>query len=250
MHYHAAFKLLRSPVRAPELQVLVDYRGFRLVVRPLLPLSSSSMAYGSSDGGATFHGGGSAFGKAMRVAGKVMHLREHKVGHDGLVAVCAAGDVEGHQGTDGRMYLLDLARTFPPESCLDTPHLPFQSRSIFFRLLRPELLLYLRDTGKSPPLNPDAFCRWGVQDPEFEASCDDVRLATRVLVEEVIPEFATWLQKDMESSTRAERQSFAFSFHMHRRGIGMRHLGLVRSLLPANSQAARQCLLELTARTL
>ena len=36
----------------------------------------------------------------------------------------SAGDVECHLGDDGRHYLLDLARTFPPESAMVCNHLP------------------------------------------------------------------------------------------------------------------------------
>lgn len=73
-----------------------------------------------------------------------------------------------HRGRDGRCYLcaprcllagvliadladpqllccrLDLARAFPPESSMDCPHLPHSEREgspIFYRMLRPELLL-------------------------------------------------------------------------------------------------------------
>ena len=64
-----------------------------------------------------------------------------------------AADVEGHRGADGRHYLLDLARVFPPEAPRRAPHLPGAaaaasagrgnasgSRTIFWRLLRPEFV--------------------------------------------------------------------------------------------------------------
>jgi hypothetical protein len=75
------------------------------------------------------------------------------------VTLAAAGDVEGHQALDGRFYLLDTGRAFPPESPMedDSAHLSPHPQSIFFRLLRPELLQRLRDSALLPPLNPDAL---------------------------------------------------------------------------------------------
>lgn len=32
------------------------------------------------------------------------------------VMVASPGDLEGHKGLDGRYYLLDVARLFPPEA--------------------------------------------------------------------------------------------------------------------------------------
>ena len=49
-----------------------------------------------------------------------------------------------------RFYLLDLARAFPPESPWDTPHLPREPGSLFYRMLRPELLQELKRAGLPP----------------------------------------------------------------------------------------------------
>lgn len=91
--------------------------------------------------------------------------------------VLAAGDAEMHEGSDGRMYLLDLARAMPPEApahaltaadkvCCDSLRFhhyslsllmidcfchdqqsahfalqaPGSSRTVFYRLFRPEYL--------------------------------------------------------------------------------------------------------------
>jgi hypothetical protein len=112
----------------------------------------------------------------MREVGGHLHLAGHKVGGKDLFS---AGDVEGHAASDNRMYLLDLARAFPPESPVDCLHLlPHQQvlivillssclcyaermtvsplQSVLFRLLRPELLQRLKADG-FPALSPDAF---------------------------------------------------------------------------------------------
>lgn len=49
----------------------------------------------------------------------------------------AAGDVEGHIGDDGKFYLLDLARSLPPENPNITKHLSNDPQGPFYRLLRP-----------------------------------------------------------------------------------------------------------------
>ena len=43
----------------------------------------------------------------------------------------SAVDIEGHQGNDGRYYLLDFSRTFPPEE----PN-PSEKFSHLYKMLR------------------------------------------------------------------------------------------------------------------
>jgi hypothetical protein len=45
-------------------------------------------------------------------------------------------DIEGHVGSDGRYYLLDFQRTFPPEYPADDR----PKRSVLYNLLRPEFV--------------------------------------------------------------------------------------------------------------
>lgn len=50
------------------------------------------------------------------------------------------GDIEGHIAPDGRFYILDLARVYPPESS----RLWYNQKGGFlFRCLRPELVQVL-----------------------------------------------------------------------------------------------------------
>eukprot|EP00904_Undaria_pinnatifida_P000353 jgi/Undpi1/10318/HiC_scaffold_28.g12769.m1 len=123
---------------------LLDYKGFRMLAQALLPLSSTSMKMGSDDGGRTVLNSCPKLDRFTAAAAKQLGLREHIVGgrlrqekvRDGASGVIsyrkknvdgqrlhAAADVEGHEGTDSRMYLLDLARAFPPEDPNATPHL-------------------------------------------------------------------------------------------------------------------------------
>lgn len=55
--------------------------------------------------------------------------------------------MEGHRGLDGRFYLLDLARAFPPECPFEVQaHLELAPpHAVFFRMLRPEFLQLLKN---------------------------------------------------------------------------------------------------------
>ena len=112
-----------------------------------------------------------------RLAGK-LHLASHVVGGKVLDA---AGDLEAHQGTDERIYLLDTARALPPEDPRATPHLPSLGNSIFFRLLRPEFMQILKVRGH-PALSPDALSGWSKGDPDARRHNDNIYSATKMFV--------------------------------------------------------------------
>ncbi len=82
------------------MQSLIDYRGYRVLAQPMLPLEGK-IVYGSSDAGKhvvadpEFHG-------LMAEAAEQMHLAPHLVKG---VELYSAGDVEGHRGKDGRLYV-------------------------------------------------------------------------------------------------------------------------------------------------
>ena len=97
---------------------LVDYRGYRLICMSVLPIDSDrSLVYGSDDGGQTVHTaeGHEELREKIREIGKRLKLKEHGVGKGGKSQVIGPGDMEVHVGSDGKYYLLDLARLFPPE---------------------------------------------------------------------------------------------------------------------------------------
>lgn len=48
---------------------------------------------------------------AMTRAAKLLKLKEHKVGEH---LIPFPFDIEGHRGTDNRLYVVDFARVFPP----------------------------------------------------------------------------------------------------------------------------------------
>jgi len=124
-----------------------------------------------------------------------LHLAEHLVGSSrGPVQLWLAGDVEGHRGSDKKLYLLDLARTFPPEDPR-LSHLPLCHSAVFFRLIRPELLRLLKSEG-FPPLSSDSFTNWGRPDMAHNVNA---RNATGYLIYEQIPKLAWHLMSFLTS---------------------------------------------------
>eukprot|EP00466_Bigelowiella_natans_P018136 jgi/Bigna1/77067/fgenesh1_pg.45_\ len=182
------YKYHVKKIRVP-MQALVDFHGYRIVAMPLLPLKK--MIYGSKDAGKIIHRSDEKFNKIMEEIADDLHLAGHYIcdqnGHPNLLH--AAGDIEGHLGKDNRYYLLDLARAFPPESVWDTAHLNRPSQAVFFRMLRPEFLQYLKENGH-PPLSCDALTNWGQSYTDRHEHNDRLRKATRILVEKLIPAFA------------------------------------------------------------
>jgi len=138
--------------------------------------------YGSNDAGKTVHFESSIHEMVLKI-GKVLHLQPHIV-NDKEMALC--GDIEVHKiqkssSEENLFYMLDLARVFPPACCLsDSP-----PSSIFFRMLRPELLQLLKQNN-SRPLSSDGLSNWQEMDPSAKEFNNDITKATQFLEEQVI----------------------------------------------------------------
>jgi len=141
---------------------------------------ASGIIYGTGDGGINVHNddvAASAFMRHAAVHG--LHLAEHSVRG---VLIASAGDVECHIGGDGRYYLIDLARAFPPEFARQLPHLPPLKGAVFVRTLRAEFLTHLKRLGL-PAISPDAFTGFADRNaPNHRVLTQQAALATRALV--------------------------------------------------------------------
>lgn len=100
------------------LSTIIDYAGYRVVASARLPISQDTLIYGSSDGGKTIHRVDPVFNKMMEDAAVQLNIKQHEVAPG--ISLHSAVDMEGHKGTDGRYYVLDTARVFPPEPPLRT----------------------------------------------------------------------------------------------------------------------------------
>ncbi|KNC55424.1 uncharacterized protein AMSG_11086 [Thecamonas trahens ATCC 50062] len=117
-----AFLHLDMPDLHFPLMTILDYRGHRIIASSLLPIDgSASLIYGSDDGAITVHDDDPVFNTIMAAAAELLNLAPHPVGRaPPYTTICGPADIEGHRGSDGKYYLLDTARVFPPEEPSDT----------------------------------------------------------------------------------------------------------------------------------
>jgi hypothetical protein len=167
-------------------------------------------------------------------------------------------------GGDGNFYLLDLARSLPPEDGRVASHLIPDPQSPFYRILRPEFLRAWKASGGAP-LSPDALSRWGLEDSLIHNQA--VNDATKRLIHVIIPDLATLLDSGTHSGSLVRGEDVKAKEHqrddttalvlrepiseeLHRRGINCRHIGLLRSLITRNASARATLLVEVVSRTL
>jgi hypothetical protein len=101
-----------------------------------------------------------------------------------------------------------------------------RDHSILWRLLRPELVRQYPD-----PLSPDAYGIISATVADNVEQCKKIDEATQLLVEVEIPNFLeNLLQRDYQFPL-SEALGLDVPQEMHDRGINVRHLGLLRSLL-------------------
>jgi hypothetical protein len=86
------------------LQVLIDYKGFRMHCQAKLNIGKSTIKVGTADAGLTMHSSDNTLLMKMKRAAKELNIREHVVyGH----TIYSACDVEGHLSEDGRLNQSD-----------------------------------------------------------------------------------------------------------------------------------------------
>ena len=106
---------------------LIDYIGFRLIAQTQLPISESTLIYGSKNNGAEVFASNPDLNKKMRAAANKLNLKAHHTGVSakGRQLLYFPGDIEGHKGTDNKFYVIDTARVFPPEAPVNFFHALF-----------------------------------------------------------------------------------------------------------------------------
>ena len=214
-YYNAKIPGLYFPLMA-----LIDYRGFRLIAMSILPISKSTIRYGSADAGKTIHKANKEINTKMQEAAEILNLKGHRTG-TGRVMIYGPGDIEAHEGKDNKFYVVDFGRTFPPEA----PSEP-GSRKIFYCLLRPE---FVRMYHK--PLSSDAFSCWGRCNSKIHNQ--EVREATQYLYDVIIPKFADELYKK-----KSNVKDIRLTESLHSSGINCRHIGRVRKALQQYGESA------------
>lgn len=101
--------------------VVIDYRGYRVTAQSIIPgilerEQEQSVVYGSIDFGKTVLSH-PKYLDLLSQAGKHLKILPHSVlnERDEPVDLCSSVECKGIIGNDGRHYILDLLRTFPPD---------------------------------------------------------------------------------------------------------------------------------------
>lgn len=100
---------------------VIDYKGYRVTAQSIIPgilerEQEQSVVYGSVDFGKTVvtH---PKYMELLNKAAQVLKILPHKVINENgeEVEICSSVECKGIIGNDGRHYILDLLRTFPPD---------------------------------------------------------------------------------------------------------------------------------------
>ncbi len=198
---------------------LIDYKGFRLIAVSMLPLKSGSLIYGSEDAGVTVHAKDRKLNELIEVASKRLNLKPHCCGKNN-VTVYSPVDLEGHIGQDGRFYLLDFSRVFPPV----TPSKDVVGGHLF-QYFRGEFVYNF----PLFPLCSDAYSRFVQGQPDEKEHQKEIDAATRDLTGITLSNFARELVAALEEEVRAvgTLKNFRLTEELHRIGMNMRYLGLL-----------------------
>uniref|UniRef100_A0A3Q2UP38 Clustered mitochondria protein homolog n=2 Tax=Fundulus heteroclitus TaxID=8078 RepID=A0A3Q2UP38_FUNHE len=101
--------------------VVVDYRGYRVTAQSIIPgilerEQEQSVIYGSIDFGKTVVSH-LKYLELLDKTSRPLKVQQHKVLNekDESVELCSSVECKGIIGNDGRHYILDLLRTFPPD---------------------------------------------------------------------------------------------------------------------------------------
>uniref|UniRef100_A0A671XRQ4 Clustered mitochondria protein homolog n=1 Tax=Sparus aurata TaxID=8175 RepID=A0A671XRQ4_SPAAU len=101
--------------------VVVDYRGYRVTAQSIIPgilerEQEQSVIYGSIDFGKTVVSH-SKYLELLEKTSRPLKVQRHNVLNekDDKVELCSSVECKGIIGNDGRHYILDLLRTFPPD---------------------------------------------------------------------------------------------------------------------------------------
>ena len=183
-----------------------------------------TIIYGSSDAGINIHSDNSEFNLKIERISKILNTKAHIVGRLSPKLIYGPGDLEGHMGFDFRFYLLDFARYCPPE-----PPKPEIKGSNLFRLLRPEFVKKYKS-----PLSADGFSNIGYHDNIIHNQ--EIREAYNYLLTDVIKESASQIDQFISSLSSINLYDITTEIVslLHKNGVNVRYMGLVRNALTSN----------------
>jgi hypothetical protein len=243
----------------------IDYFGYRVVAMSKLPLEQVSftdegevkqvkgmgelLQYGLRDYGDRFVNKSKTLQSLFRQSSYRLNLSEHhcKGLQDRAGSVTfASSELKAYKGIDeseggtgregggggtgggGSYYLKDFWRSFPSEDPSETPHLLqiTHEQSLFWRQLRPEFVKRYKKA-----LSPDALCATTYQQPDQPEHAQEIKTATRMIVQTLLPQYAESLCRREFTRPLADGYGIDFSMELHDLGINLRHLGYLRGLM-------------------
>jgi len=173
----------------------------------------------------------------MKLAAQKLNLKTHAVGlkkGQGKVLYSCA-DMEGHDGLDGRFYLLDFARCMPP---LDVDNSSHYKNTHLFRLFRPEFV-----KKYNTPLCSDTFSGF-VANHNPQEHIREIQEATKYLYTKVIPQVVA----DLNSvQSEEELTQLSIKATLHKKGVNLSMMGLLRQYV-TNIGVKKKLLREMIAR--
>lgn len=210
---------------------LVDYLGYRIVATSLMPIDSTTIVSGSSDGGYTgkplnycslitkVHSYNTTLNAMLEEAAKHLNIAPHYCGRSKGILLHTAGDMEGHLGKDGKFYLCDFSRVLPPEYPKAFPSGKIRCTHLF-RLLRPELV-----QAYKKPLCNDAFSGFVHADPDAAIYNEEIKEATTFLLEKVVPECAKDMDNLIKNRIHRSIRDINVVDILHSHGVNLRWMG-------------------------
>ncbi len=213
------------------LMALIDFKGHRITAMSELPISGAdTLIMGSMNAGGEcdVQSKDPEFTASVNLASAALGLKPHYVTNGksagGEVQITCCVDLEGHQGKDGKKYLLDFSRTFPPFYKPAEERPEYDKLWPFYHMFRAEFLLRYKVFSL---LSPDAYSNFQspLRPEEKNQNHADIRQATEFLKTQVVHNVCVSLSQSVKEAGGDAMRSMSHTFH--REGLNMRFLGLV-----------------------
>ena len=217
------------------LSCVVDYCGYRVFVMTIPPVEGArTCVYGRVEESGEFIATHQPLRQLMADCAKELNLKAHDVvkegslgengqyrdQNDAAMTIVTSVDTQGHLCSDNRLYVVNLAKQFPP----DLP-LPGSEESSAYQL-RPELVRNYHARG---PLSSDAFrdaMDIGDLGDAHDRDNTEVAKASQWMREHVIPDLCATL----DSLEVFVFDGPALTDVLHAEGVNVRHLGRIAEL--------------------
>ncbi len=216
------------------LMALIDFKGHRITAMSELPIcGAETLILGSMNAGGecNVENKDQALSNLVNTASAALGLKPHFVTNGksagGETEITCCVDLEGHRGKDGKKYLLDFSRTFPPVFKPSEERQDFDKLWPFYSMFRAEFLLRYKVFTL---LSPDAYSNFQspLRPEEKNQNHADIRQATEFLKTQVVHNVCVSLSTSVSEVGEGPR---SLSHTFHREGLNVRYLGLVYELL-------------------